>query len=778
MLIKWGFGLEKETSFIGYNKGFKNFSHDIEGNRGVSGYTHNESEMVNLGEYAKETYDGTVYSKVEFISSKKKIKNHPKEIILGFIKDTEERAKKLLNEPREFKRTIPFGSVPGLTSRDMGDNVAGSYHFNITFPYDADSNDFKDYEKKLKKGLLNMRVIQPLILALIGGIDSDSIGNPSVLEGSLRQSYSSSCSSIAYAKLKEGSDSIFKAITHKIDNPEYGSPNNGGEEGYGRGPSNNIQEWRNIIGDKPNFVNGRNFYTDIRIKAFKKEKVPTIEFRFLDTFDTRGTLGVLGAVSMAMANGERTTKFEDPNSNLAWSKAMAEIIKEGWNSYVDKEYVEYINTNMKLNINITTTKIRADILLSKVLESLWKKNKSDEWVKNWYDTKPEIHNFNKDAWEFYLTMKLKNDSDKNKFVDFLNIIKNIDASKSNGWIKVNYKNNKYAVRDIILDESVLGNDYGFEDTEDILHFLHRYEVIKIREDKSGRIVDIKKDFNTDDELNTKLKNILNESDMLNGNEGLIKSEEVANFTPITAPEPRVRQPSTTPEVAYSISGDITVYIHTPIEEEVASNYAEDFEDIVSGVNLRFNGRRLRINIKYAKLETANGLDFNRPFWKKVGGTIILYVPPEFETIEIPSAWINRIKNLKMWTYDRTIDKTISKVPYDGYPDDFYSLLENEALNEYSKNSLQDSIQTIKTDRAGIKRLNDNGIMIVSFKRGKSYKLITTKIYNELYNSNPDVRQIQYIPYQKGYIIKIKGNKFALYKNNIKVSLIGGENGKK
>lgn len=764
MVMTWGFGIEKETAFVGYNKPLKDFT--SEASTISHRYSHDESEMFKLGDYAREIYDGTVYDNHEFISVRKHLKGLPKNTILGFIKDTENRAKTKIRASRQYKRTIPFGSIPGKGKASLGGLVPGSYHFNITFPYDKDIptlENRRDYEKKLKIGLLNVRVIQPLILAMLGGTDSDSIGNPKNLEGSFRQAYSSDCSSIAYAKLDESEDTVFKAISHKMNNPGYESHNRAYDNGYGRSPTNNNVNWRRKIGNVPGFATGRSFFTDFRIKAFRSESVPTIEFRFLDTFDTRGTYGVLGVISCAMANGGRVGSFSDPENNDVWNDAMVDIIKEGWNSFVDKSYATYIERKLKVKLDVVTPKIRADLLFYKVLDELWKKNKNDDWVKHWFDDKPEVHNFNKDSWEFYLIMMfVNNENFKKKMIRFLEILNKINSSASGGWIKVNYKDNKYAVRDLILDDEVMGSEYGFEDTEDIIHFLHRYEILNIKEDKSGRIVDVKTSFSDIEELNKKLEKIFNEDKMLNGDEGLIKSEEVANFIPVTPPTPRVRRDPRQTSVE-PLSGNIKVEVQSVSEEE--RYFADDFEEVINGANLMYNSRRLRMRVEYATMHTSNGHYFDRPFWKARN----LYVPLSFRELDQPSLWVDLMKSLKWWTYDRVSNRTIKAVPYDGYEDDFFTKLEQEALNEYAKDN-----ETIITNRAGIIKLHDKGIVIVSFKRGKHYKLIKLRNFRAMRSSlHPynDFKSIKYIPYQKGYVVKRRANKFTLLKNNKPVSIL-------
>ena len=780
MAVKWGFGVEKETAFVGYNKGLKNITSKTRSNGSVR-YSHDEDDLVSLGDYASETTDITVYngsgsgsSGVEIITKNKHLKDKPKDNILGFIKDTEKRAKEYIVAQRQVKRTIPFGSIPDVSSDEMRNKVAGSYHLNVTFPYENNVTDNDDYKNKLKRGLMCVRAIQPLIMAMVGGADSKVVGNPNHLEGSLRQVYTSGTSGIGYARLGSNQhDSIFNAIDSKYGNANRDESGNRGGPGFERRVDDNPQAWRGELRTEFPEV-GTASFTDFRIKGFRGIPVPTIEYRFLDTFDTRGLYDVFRVVCLAMANGSRVNSFGDAGRLKVWNDAMKEIAKEGWNAYLDKDYVEFLKKNLKLDsLKIETSKIRADILLMKVIDELWINNKEDVWVKSWTDEGlPTIHNFNKDSWEFYFLEKIKSSSVlKDKLMDFLNIIGNIKANSSNGWIKVNWKGNKYSVRDIIIDENVMGSDYGFEDTEDILHFLHRYNIIDIREDKSGRIVDIKKNFSNENELNKKIKAMIDEEDMLNGEDGLLSSDEVARFDssvsePIERPTPTSR-PIERPAPMEEQTGRMMIEVYTPSDEEIELN-ADDMEQVFQGANLKFNGRRLNVRVKYARLR-LNGNTFPFGYWEYMNGIVKLYVPPVFESMVNLSSWVQYWKNNKLWTKEGS--RIVSKVPYDGYPVDFFALLEAEALNEYSKS------ETITLDRAGVNKLKNHGISLLSFKRGQKYKIANKVEFARIMNSPNRIhtKEINYIPYQRGYTVKKQGRIFTLMNGNTKINSVEGGN---
>ena len=88
-------------------------------------------------------------------------------------------------------------------------------------------------------------------------------------------------------------------------------------------------------------------YTDIRTKGYERIRgIPTVELRMLDTFDTRGLYGIFSVISSTMANGEHTTKFVDPANQKAWNDAMESVSKEGWNAYLNKDYVKYLKKEM------------------------------------------------------------------------------------------------------------------------------------------------------------------------------------------------------------------------------------------------------------------------------------------------------------------------------------------------------------------------------------------------------------------------------------------------
>lgn len=752
--FKWGFGLEKETSFIGYNTPLKDFSFSTRNRANYS--SHNQSRMRSLGNYALEDGDSTVFSGnsgygSEIIMRKSKIGLLPKTHIIKFNADVERYAKTNVSGG-QTRRTIPFGSIPGVPKRRLDGDVPGSYHFNITFPY-AENEDIGAYKKKLKIGLLNLRAIQPLLLAMTGGTSMESIGNPNEMEASVRQLYTAGTSGIGYAKLKEGVG-VFDSIDSVRDS--------------GRGPTSNRANWRNQLQG----TRGAG-YTDIRTKGYIH--LPTIEFRFLDVFDTRGTYGVFVAMSLAMANGGRTVSFSDSNSSSVWTKAMKEIAKEGWNAYLDKSYVSYLKNHLKIPVSISTKKIRADLLFKKVFDELWIKNKNDNWIKPWIHerSRPEVHNFSKDSWEFYFVQEMKKESGtlRKKILKFLEVIMKTKTSASNGWIKVNWNSNGYGVRDIILDESVLGSEYGFEDTEDILHCLSRYDILTLREDKAGRIIDIKANYSNDRQLKVKFNKMVDEKDMLNGNEGLIGERDGVpeEEIPEEAPEPITRPTRVTPtsRPTSSSGGAVTINTYIP-EDEDNTNMAIDLSQVFANSQLPYNGGILRVMVKYANM-SLRGVSFNKPFMKNLGNSgIILYVPSSFENIWDVTGWLDKMKQQKIW-HEHPDGVVGAIIPSDLSEEEFYRKLRASALDEYSKGSVE---QTISLDRAGVQRLEKSGIYILSYSRGQKYKIVDKRGLR--LTNQPKIAKINYIPYQKGFFVKRKESKFTLMKGNRAINSVGGK----
>jgi len=755
---KWGFGIEKETVLIGYDKGLKNFSDKVRGRTGT--YTHDQRQALPIGNYTVSTSDMTVRSNggsngYEFETRDSVVTKKPINTIKGFIHDVNKRAKEeVING--EIKKPIPFGSVPGVASREYGQKVPGSYHLNLTMPHETNMSqeEIKKYKEKLKKGLLNTRLMMPLLLAMTGGTTSDSIGKPSLLEGSQRQLYNDYVSGIGYADLSEGT-TIDRGVDDVFDSDRY--------------PDKNHQSWRSELREKFQEISKPKF-TDIRTKKYKETastlhgKLPTIEFRFLDTFDTRGLYDVFASISTIMANGGKTSKFKDPEKKRVWVNAMKSIAKEGWNAYVNEEFVKYIEKNMKINLNIHTKKVRADLLFNKIMDELWKKNKNDEWVKPWIDTskKPEVHNFNKDSWEFYALQKVKEDEGfRNKLLKLLMVIQNIDASKSNGWIKVNWKNNLYGARDLILDDTIMGKEYGAEDTEDLLHFLKRYNFLELKIDASGRINSIKKKFNSKEDIKKLLKKMLEEKEMLNENgKGLIKVEEIQEEEPIE--EIQEEEPQQTEETPTQTTTGNSVTINglsfniVETNDEDANYNLDDLKQVLRTAEFTKNGSYINWEVKFA--------DVIKVIIGQNGATTTLYLPQSYIPIENLSGLIRKMKEDGIYKIESGARFTPTQ-PTDLPNEMFFRKLMGLARNEYRKTSHQ-----IELSRAGIQTLKNKGIYILSYKRGKKYFIGNNEKAKRLMGTE-GMKILNYIPYQKNMFVEINRDSIRLKKGRIIVDSI-------
>jgi hypothetical protein len=772
MAIKFGLGIEKETGMVGYNDPLTDFDIQVRGRTGQ--YSHEENEGQQLGKWGWSTSDATVFSPsgdsgYEFVTKKYGLGKMPKQQIEGFVRETEKRAKQELTAQRTHKRTIPFGSAPTMNRQKYGSSVAGSYHFNITLPYNTEMTEaqLKEYKNKLKKGLLNVRAVQPLILAMTGSTSVDAIGNPKYLEGSLRQVYASRTSGIGYAKLgSEGS--IFPAI----DSSSRDS---------GRNATTTRQKWRTDLQNKYDNIGGSS-YTDFRIKTFPgNHGVPTIEYRFLDTFDTRGTYSLLAFMTAVLANGQHTETFSDPAEEETWNEAMKSIAEEGWNAYLDIEYAKYLERKLQIHLNVPNTqRIRADILTEKVTEAIWQKNKEDMWVKTWIPEKktPKIHNFSRDSWEFYFLYEIKNSpSIRNKLEKLLLTIDKMETHESSGKIRVMWDTKKrgYVLRDIILDTEVMGWEFGYEDVEDILHFLKRYHFLQLYTDDGGKIISVKKLWNSEAEMRALFDKMLQEKHMLNEQEGGLIDVDLSEITEEEEPvTPRVRRAEPEPEISESrtppssttteTTGGVRVEIVTYPRNSDEATLLHDFGQVFSFAGFTYNDRNINVAVKYAHIK--KGSQQINAFWKRTSSTnVILYVDDSFKQYLEMLHWVNKLHDDGMVSEENTVTTNIFvrgiTIPQ------FFEKLREVVRLEYSKMGSQ----RIELSSAGIQRLKEKGIGIGSINNGKRYILINRERMKRFINKP---RVLKNIPYYKDYYVEMRGMEITLKKGNTTIDKIIGE----
>lgn len=767
MAIKSGFGIEHETHFVKP--------------RGQGRFETSSGDISSGTKYGiKRDYDPTVHSSLELVSTDPTKKPHT--IISNLIK----REK----EGRGY--VAPFGNVLGTDKTNVG-----SYHFNMTMPYDEDKIKNKQgldkYHNKVKQGMRNLRWLEPLMMGVIGGSTEKSIGNPDQPEGSARQ-YSDSYANVggthigeddsvyrqaggSTKKFKEWFDMTLRSQTsgHSQEVGKYG--NRGNNLGLDKNLNRSSYNSNRSIGDftlkgyTPNNEDGNN--------------PKTIEFRFPDSFSSAGVGGLMNFVTFAMENGQNTSMVKDARTEKVWKEALREIMEEGWNAQVDRKYFEKMAKDMNLDVDLPAGKtIRTDIGFEVFNDALHKKNKGGFWVKNFLknNKKPEVHNFNRDCWQYnYKVMMSKNPSLESHTNKFLKKLAQIDTSRSNGWMNIEIKDKKIVIRDLITD--VIGLEYSAEDYKDILFLLESEGIIKIKSLPNGELDKIKlmKELKTSEDIDKIIKKMKENKNFFTDKYGLEDAPEVV-LPPVAretrpetirpyAPEGTVVRGETAPTSNhYSV-------IYADRLPEVLGDLVTTMEDILVETEFKDeNGTILNWKIRIAEELKIDGQSVNSVFVRSRGDKVFLILKASAITSNVAGD-DGEQRALTQWAdvigrglYDGSTGR-------DGCPtaDDtnvFVRKLRASIQEMFSKmkrvNHLKQNSRKIMLSKAGIKTLQSKGIRLVSVPKqsGREYYLVTRGNYRQArqkYGNN--LRFINSIPYYKSYNVIIQGNTIILYKEN-------------
>ncbi len=770
--IIFGLGIENETVFLHTDDKRKKFTDSTEevdlpvrfppsygspsgyfdGRKWISSSEHSRTDTVDIS--GDSTVRGTPGYGMEFATTPYlTMKRNPKEIIMELKKAITLYSKKSKPSVSGFTKVTPnpFGSSVSKSNYTHSGSGSGfgSYHLTFTFPFDKDK-DSEEYRTKyyndVYRGLKVVRAIQPLIMAMIGGVDLKAIGNPDYAEGSGRQVYNS------FGNLGNVSlDQEF--LSHLISGNI--SDNKRAKYKYGNYPTPQFK--KDIRASCDAFHSYSSEVGDIVPKKFSNSPVKSVEIRFLDNFYFDELYQMTKVILLAMQHGKDGGTITDSKTSSEWNKATQLILEEGWNTILSKDFVKMLSS--KLDLNLTKKDLRADVVFNEVALQLWEKNKNGDWYKTFFNgdlSKPVFKNLNRMNWDAQFRYKILNNSEfKKYFLKVIKVINEIDATDSNGWIKLNWKDGKYAIRDIMFDDIKYGLDIATEDFEDIIYLLERMDLVEIKNKPNKSIDKIKKKFSNVDEVMEKLENLM-----------LIDGEDL--FSDIQEPEPIIPQPQPEPVESNqrftrlnsddsSINMDnLLLGLFTPSEENELDR--EDLEQVFKEANFLVNDRRIPIVIKYADI-VYDGTNINS-FWIKKQSFIMIYLSRNFLDLQSVSKMVMQLK--KGFYSPQSI--TENKIFATGITqDEFFNRLKTIASRQYDKGS-----NSITLDRAGIKTLENQGVYILSLNRGEKYFIADKNKWSKL---GSNIKKLNYIPYNKGMKVEVKGQLLKLKKGQSVVDVL-------
>lgn len=744
--IKAGLGIEHESHFVKRD-----------------GTNFRTKELTSGNPNVETTGDSSIHEGVELVT--KKFNETPKNLSLELMKT--------VRNSGEYK-IAPFGNVLGT---DMSN--PGSYHINITMPYDESKLDsetyVKDYNMKLIQGMRNIRWVEPLILAVMGSSSQSAIGKPEFPEGSIRQ-YSNTYSNVGLTGLDDDSILNSEGNRHKLKDwmDRYFKSRRYATAPPGKYDNKNKTFSMNKNLDNRIFNSSR-AVGDFTIKGYVEKKYPannnikTIELRMPDTFDSRGIYSLTKFVLYCMINSDRTQISKDATNYRVWANALREAVEEGWNSQISIEYFKQLKKEMKLDIVLPSTKtLRADIGLDLIAKDIYRKNKSSIVAKHWKidDGEIELHTFNRSSWEynFKLYAKQNNNGLKDKTETFLKSLGSIKTTASNGWMNVEIKNSKLTIRDLITRD--FGLVFTLEDYRDILFLLETHGVIELKTVESGEIdkIKLKRELKTDEDVKNVMNDILDISDYFSNDYGLLSYTNTRTSTPTPTPtptpiseeEPELVTIQTPPPQENIDSSGFQYLAHSSEQSEDIKN---TFEDVIFNAFEFFDWN---INIvKYIRINSV-AQNYNKIFWIRDDNKIDVFINKDSfsEDDDVIEAVKKIIKN-KWYRSDGRVG-----VPTSDSQEQFLNKLKlsfNELMGKNRTN-------IIPFNNAGMKTLERLGVHIGSVKSTKDnrreYVLVNKNNIRDM-KKFKDFRIIKSIPYYRNYRAEKIGNKIIFYKDMTK-----------
>ncbi len=793
MSIVFGLGIELETTFnftdknrVSRNMNVREFPENLRTDRSYwnkrDKWTNNKSDSSYFQLHGDSTVDGNPQGGggFEFQIYDSQSLNHPVKEMTDLMFEAVNDGAKLVKSTQPYVIQSPFGTPVGSnTSQSVG--KMGSYHLNVTMPYDTEKvrNEeyVENYRKKLFRGIKVVRVLEPLFVAMTGGADLKSVGTPSRAEGSGRQAY------LDYGNLGnvDLNETFRKAIfVEDYENWRSSQPDPAGRKFKYGNTSPDFKKEIALTVDDGTVVRGR--VGDVVVKQYSNvnSKIRTIEFRFLDPFFIPNFYEVTKVMIAALEHGDNVGDITDAKSNEHWNTASARIVEEGWNARLSKEYQTLIKEKLNLDIKVKDNK-RADLVFQEVVTALWNKNKNGFWVKNMLDeyTEPIVMNLNRYNWDMQFRHRYVNETSFASYINkFIATLKKLDTSSSDGWVKVTFDSTgKIVVRDLIADDESFGNQMVAEDYEDILFLLERVGAVKLKVNDSGLIEALKV-------TNMSAKEIMKKIDNLQTIEGVEESYFGREITELDTreqerTEARTQERTTEATRTRAVRAErefipqegtidntlLVINRVTPEEDSSLFYNVRDLKEIFNAASfLDENNQQFRIQIVPASIRYDGSARLT--FWKRDGINVTIFInSSNFDEEEDMSSIVARMKNnfyssnsvsrTNLFTNNLTIDQ-------------FFARLVTTAQNNYSKNGMT----KISLDKAGLETLREYGVRIVSLSRGKNY-FITDKLkYASLRKRFGDKLQlIKYMPYQKGIFVTKSGNTFNLIMNDKPIDTI-------
>lgn len=322
---------------------------------------------------------------------------------------------------------FPYGMSNYIkVNKNILRDYTGSFHITVTLPY-TDKTSNSVFVERHKNFANQFQWIEPLLVAGFFSGDDKAIGtNEKRIKGAFR------VTSVGWGNFA-GSDvrKFDKGVGRMTNHTHNWRDGMDFYEKYKVNYCKNISpaiQLREPYAESGFSSDFRTFGGEQHISGYGMEKPNGVEIRIFDNINSNYTSRLCRIITYIAENSRKTKCTQYVYEDKDWIKSIQNIMLNGWNGKVTKEYLNKLRKNLKLKLK-TDSLICWDVL-KELNNELFNKNKNGLFskllLKN-YDKPPQIVCYNRQSLENGYLIKLINNTNLRK--KNINIIK--DCSKNN-----------------------------------------------------------------------------------------------------------------------------------------------------------------------------------------------------------------------------------------------------------------------------------------------------------------------------------------------------------
>ena len=357
----------------------------------------------------------------------------------------------------------------------------GSYHITITLPYHKEMTN-KDFILRHQRFGQALQWIEPLLITSYFTGDPSSVGSKNEkIKGSFR------IMAVGWGNLggsdvrKFGSEGVSRGADIKLHWREKTKLDNSkimdycakkSKPTYPHAKSIYAGDFRTFSFD---FTNNCKGHDCPKVDGGKMVKPNGMEIRIFDHFDDKYIQSLLHIVILLAENAQRHPPKDYVYKDKRWINALDGIMRKGWNSEPDNNYIKALRENLGLKID--TNKKYAYDIFKQVVKELFEINKFGMIPFLMIDPKnlnnpPEIPSTNRICWAISMDQKVGTDIKK-----FLSQYKKNTTISIKTFEKDFYKKFKKNIWE--------------KDFDDVINSIHSLKLGKLEYNNYGRPISIR-----------------------------------------------------------------------------------------------------------------------------------------------------------------------------------------------------------------------------------------------------------------------------------------------